>query len=102
MKKEENCFKAAADVHRRDFMIPERYLEKLYAGVLGMNSGIRLGAPLEPLEWTAERIQQVHGDIKGYVKDYKTFSADDDANGPIFLSDHYMTKRRVGRSRRRM
>lgn len=85
MKKEENYFKAAADVHGRDFMIPERYLEKLYAGVLGMNSGIRLGAPLEPLEWTAERIQQVHGDIKGYVKDYKTFSADDDANGPIFF-----------------
>lgn len=61
------------------------YLEKVYAGFLGMNIGIRLGAPLEPLEWTAERIQRIFGDIKGYVKDYKTFAADDDANGPVFF-----------------
>lgn len=69
----------------RDKVIPENYLEKVYAGVLGMNIGIRLGAPLEPGEWTVERIQRVHGEIKGYVKDYDTFSADDDANGPIFF-----------------
>ncbi|OHX51682.1 hypothetical protein BB777_15775 [Planococcus faecalis] len=50
-----------------------------------MNIGIRLGAPLEPTEWTYERILQVHGDIKGYVKDYNMFSADDDANGPAFF-----------------
>lgn len=66
-------------------MISEDYLEKVYAGFLGMNIGIRLGAPLEPLEWTAERIQRIFGDIKGYVKDYKTFAADDDANGPVFF-----------------
>ncbi|WP_264739592.1 ADP-ribosylglycohydrolase family protein [Cytobacillus firmus] len=66
-------------------MISENYLEKVYAGFLGMNAGIRLGAPLEPAEWTAERIQAVYGDIKGYVKDYQTFSADDDANGPLFF-----------------
>jgi ADP-ribosylglycohydrolase len=66
-------------------LISEDYLEKVYAGFLGMNIGIRLGAPLEPLEWTAERIQRIFGDIKGYVKDYKTFAADDDANGPVFF-----------------
>ena len=66
-------------------MIPNDYLEKVYAGFLGMNVGIRLGAPVEPTEWTVERIQRVHGDIKDYVKDYKTFSADDDANGPVFF-----------------
>ena len=26
----------------------DRYLEKVYAGFLGMNIGIRLGAPAEP------------------------------------------------------
>ena len=66
-------------------MKPENYSEKVYAGFLGMNIGIRLGAPLEPGEWSYERILQVHGDIKGYVKEYKMFSADDDANGPMFF-----------------
>lgn len=66
-------------------VLHENYLEKVYAGFLGMNVGIRLGAPLEPTEWTFERILQVHGDIKGYVKDYNMFSADDDANGPLFF-----------------
>ncbi|WP_243297797.1 ADP-ribosylglycohydrolase family protein [Bacillus litorisediminis] len=66
-------------------MLPENYLEKVYAGFLGMNIGIRLGAPLEPVEWTYEKIQEIHGDIRGYVKDYNMFSADDDANGPVFF-----------------
>ena len=66
-------------------MIPENYLEKVYAGFLGMNIGIRLGAPLEPVEWTYEKILDIHGDIRGYVKDYNMFSADDDANGPVFF-----------------
>lgn len=66
-------------------MIPEQYLEKVYAAFLGMNVGIRLGAPVEPTEWTPEIIKEVYGDITDYVKDYKTFSADDDANGPVFF-----------------
>ncbi|MBS4189739.1 ADP-ribosylglycohydrolase family protein [Bacillus sp. FJAT-49705] len=66
-------------------MILKNYLEKVYAGFLGMNVGIRLGAPVEPIEWTLERIHQFYGEIKGYVKDYKMFAADDDANGPIFF-----------------
>nr|WP_218627965.1 ADP-ribosylglycohydrolase family protein [Sporosarcina sp. E16_8] len=50
-----------------------------------MNAGIRLGVPVEPTEWTPEIIRDVYGEIKGYLKDYKTFSADDDANGPVFF-----------------
>ena len=61
----------------------EKYLEKVYAGFLGMNIGIRLGAPLESSVWTYEHIQQAFGDITGYVTEYKTFAADDDANGPV-------------------
>ena len=30
----------------------ENYLEKVYSGILGMNIGIRLGAPVEPTIWT--------------------------------------------------
>ena len=66
-------------------MIPENYLEKVYAGFLGMNVGIRLGAPVEPEAWTYERIKLIYGDIKGYVKHYKNFAADDDVNGPVFF-----------------
>ncbi|MDN4493653.1 ADP-ribosylglycohydrolase family protein [Ureibacillus aquaedulcis] len=73
-------------------MIPKNYLEKVYGSILAMNAGIRLGAPVEPPEWTAEMIQDVFGEIKDYVKVYNVFSADDDANGPIFfiraLLDH--------------
>ncbi|WP_053984616.1 ADP-ribosylglycohydrolase family protein [Niameybacter massiliensis] len=66
-------------------MIPNNYLEKVYAGFLGMNIGIRLGAPVEPTLWTYERIQNTYGDITSYVKTYKNFAADDDANGPVFF-----------------
>lgn len=66
-------------------MIPNNYLEKTYGGFLGMNAGIRLGAPVEPTAWTSERIERFYGDIKGYVKDFKNFAADDDVNGPVFF-----------------
>ncbi len=61
------------------------YLEKVYAGFLGMNIGIRLGAPVEPTIWTYERIRKTYGEIRDYVKPYKNFAADDDANGPVFF-----------------
>ncbi len=61
------------------------YLEKLYGGFLGMNVGIRLGAPVEPGIWSYEFIKEVYGDIRDYVKEYKNFAADDDANGPVFF-----------------
>lgn len=66
-------------------MIRNDYLEKVYAGFLGMNAGIRLGAPVEPTEWTPEMIRDIYGEVNGYLKDYPTFSADDDANGPVFF-----------------
>lgn len=66
-------------------MIPKNYLEKTYAGFLGMNVGIRLGAPVESTAWTSERIERFYGDITGYVKDFKNFAADDDVNGPVFF-----------------
>lgn len=66
-------------------MISENYLEKVYAGFLGMNVGIRLGAPVEPTIWTCERIRETYGDIRSYVKEYKNFAADDDVNGPVFF-----------------
>ncbi len=66
-------------------MIPNNYLEKTYGGFLGMNAGIRLGAPVEPTAWTSERIERFYGDIRGYVKDFKNFAADDDVNGPVFF-----------------
>lgn len=66
-------------------MIPEKYLEKVYAGFLGMNIGIRLGAPVEPTIWTYERIQNTYGDITDYVKEFKNFAADDDVNGPVYF-----------------
>ena len=66
-------------------MIPANYLEKVYAGFLGKNVGIRLGAPVEPTIWTYERIWKTYGDITDYVKEYKNFAADDDANGPFYF-----------------
>jgi len=61
------------------------YLEKVYAGFLGMNIGIRLGAPVEPSIWTYERIYKTYGEVTGYVKEFKNFAADDDANGPVYF-----------------
>ena len=66
-------------------MIGKRYLEKIYAGYLGMNIGIRLGAPVEATVWTYERIKNTYGEINGYLKEYKNFAADDDANGPYYF-----------------
>lgn len=65
-------------------MVPS-YLEKIYSGFLGMNIGIRLGAPVEPGFWSYERIREVYGDIQGYIKDFSHFGADDDVNGPVFF-----------------
>jgi ADP-ribosylglycohydrolase len=65
--------------------IPSDYLERLYAGFLGKNVGIRLGAPVEPAIWTYERIREVYGDVTGYLKPYRNFAADDDANGPVYF-----------------
>ncbi|HEY9054531.1 MAG TPA: ADP-ribosylglycohydrolase family protein [Rectinemataceae bacterium] len=65
--------------------IPKDYLERVYAGFLGKNVGIRLGAPVEPAIWTYDRIREVYGDVRGYLKPYRMFAADDDANGPVYF-----------------
>lgn len=86
--------------------IPEKYVEKIYAGFLGKAIGVRLGAPVEPLVWTDEKIREVFGDISGYVKDFTNFAADDDTNGPIFFiraledygSDGRITAEDVGKT----
>lgn len=75
------------------------YLEKVYAGLLGKIIGVRLGAPVEPSFWTAEKIKEVFGEITDYVKAYKNFAADDDINGPIFfiraIEDAYLEKKTI-------
>ena len=68
----------------------------MYSGFLGMNIGIRLGAPVEPTIWTYDRIRNTYGEITDYVKEFKNFAADDDANGPVSLSGLFMMMRRTG------
>lgn len=63
----------------------QKELERIYAGFLGMNAGIRLGAPIEPQAWDVDLIHRFYGDIRGYVKNYKNFAADDDVNGPVYF-----------------
>ena len=65
--------------------IPNDYFERVYAGFLGKNVGIRLGAPVEPAIWTYERIREIYGDVRGYLKPFRNFAADDDANGPVYF-----------------
>jgi len=73
-----------------------KYLERVYAGLLGKIIGVRLGAAIEPLFWTSDKIKEVFGEITGYVKNYKNFAADDDVNGPVIfiraIEDAYKTK----------
>ncbi len=63
----------------------EKMLERIYSGFLGMNAGIRLGAPVEPAAWDFATIARIYGDIRGYVRDYRDFAADDDVNGPVYF-----------------
>lgn len=63
----------------------ENMLERIYSGFLGMNAGIRLGAPVEPAAWDFATIARIHGDIREYVREYKNFAADDDVNGPVYF-----------------
>lgn len=63
----------------------DELIDKTYSGFLAMNVGIRLGAPVEPGIWTSERIERAYGNITNYVKDFKNFAADDDANGPVYF-----------------
>lgn len=62
------------------------YAERVYAAVLGKHIGVRLGAPVEAVTWTYERIRAAYGDrIHGYLRPYRVFGADDDLNGPAYF-----------------
>jgi len=62
--------------------IPDDYLERVYAGVLGKIIGVYLGRPFEG--WTYERIMAQLGEISGYVHerlDKLLVVTDDDISG---------------------
>lgn len=64
--------------------LPEDYLERVYAGVLGKIIGVYLGRPFEG--WTFERIMQELGEIDYYVNDrisghHPLVVTDDDITG---------------------
>ncbi len=63
-------------------MIPQDYVERVYAGVLGKMIGVYLGRPFEG--WTYEQIISELGEITGYVHeqlDKPLIVTDDDLTG---------------------
>ncbi|AUS97883.1 hypothetical protein CDQ84_00400 [Clostridium thermosuccinogenes] len=63
--------------------VPQDYLEKVYAGLLGKVIGVRHGSNIEG--WTYEDIKKVYGEIEDYLFTFKNFAADDDTNGSMFF-----------------
>ena len=57
----------------------------MYAGFLGMDAGMRLGAPVENPWWTYERLRTYFGTMTGYLRKQKTHPPDDDVNGPVMF-----------------
>lgn len=64
-------------------VIPDDYIERVYAGWLGKVIGVRHGSNIE--QWTYDRIERAYGEITHYLFDFKNFAADDDTNGPMFF-----------------
>ena len=64
-------------------------MEKIYAGLIGMDAGMRLGAPVENPYWTYEQLREHYGDIRGYLRVHKNHPPDDDVNGPILFVRAY-------------
>lgn len=54
-------------------LLPNDYLERVYAGVLGKLIGVYLGRPFEG--WTHQRIMEVLGPIHYYVQDHPNMPA---------------------------
>ena len=50
-----------------------------------MDAGMRLGAPVENPFWTYERLQSYYGDIRGYLREQRYYTADDDVTGPLIF-----------------
>ena len=62
--------------------IPQDYLERVYAGVLGKIIGVYLGRPFEG--WGHEHILRELGEIRGYVHEQRGVPlvvTDDDISG---------------------
>jgi len=87
--------------------LPEDYLERVYAGVLGKTIGVYLGRPFEG--WTYELIQSRLGDIVNYVHDQldvPLIVTDDDISGTFTFiraladsgHDRNITSRQIGES----
>ncbi len=75
--------------------LPNDYIERVYAGVLGKLIGVYLGRPFEG--WTYERITRELGDVWYYLHEHERFSralvvTDDDISGTFTfvraLPDH--------------
>ena len=66
-------------------MLPSDYEQRVYAGWLGKNIGVRFGAPLE--NWTYDDIRSNLGEVTGYLRDDagKIFKPDDDTSFPMIL-----------------
>ena len=78
-------------------MLPEDYIERVYAGVLGKTIGVYLGRPFEG--WPYEMIQKRLGDIEYYVHDKMDVPlvvTDDDIAGTFTfvraLADNHYSK----------
>lgn len=54
-------------------LLPDDYLERVYAGVLGKLIGVYLGRPFEG--WTHQRIMEILGPIRYYVHDHPNMPA---------------------------
>lgn len=63
--------------------IPDDYVEKVYAGLLGKIIGVRHGSNIEG--WSYENILKIYGEINRYLFSFKNFAADDDNNGTLFF-----------------
>ncbi|WP_227287725.1 ADP-ribosylglycohydrolase family protein [Boseongicola sp. H5] len=62
--------------------LPDDYVERVYAGVLGKMIGVYLGRPVE--QWTHEKIMRELGEIRGYVHEkcgVPLIVVDDDLSG---------------------
>ncbi len=77
----------ATEPNPRGIWIPDDYLERVYAGVLGKIIGVYLGRPVE--NWSYERIRERFGEIRYYVHEQlgrRLIITDDDISGTfIFL-----------------
>src|SRR5664279_3143136 len=87
--------------------IPDDYLERVYAGVLGKIIGVYLGRPFEG--WSYEKIMQELGEVNYYVHDklgVPLVVTDDDISGTFTflraLADHDnrpdLTPRQIGQT----